>query len=64
MGYELLASTGNLIDWFDSGAEARAALQRIVDLEPEHGHDVALLVHDDDGRIIEGPIHLAPTALG
>jgi hypothetical protein len=63
MAYEPLASAGNPIDWFDSEAEARAAFQRIVDLEPEHGHDVALFVDDDDGRIIEGPIHVSPTAL-
>jgi hypothetical protein len=63
MTYTLMASTGNMIDWFDNESEARAALQRIVELEPEHAEDVALFVSDDDGHVIEGPIHAVPAAV-
>lgn len=57
MNYSLFGSTGNLIDWFEDESVARSALQMIVDREPESADDVALFVCDDDGEIIEGPIH-------
>ena len=60
MNYSLFASTGNLIDLFEDESEARSALQMIVDREPESADDVALFVCDDDGEIIEGPIHAVP----
>jgi hypothetical protein len=62
MTYTLMSSMGNMIDWFDDEAEARAALQRIVELEPEYAEDVALFVSDDDGTVVEGPIHAVPAA--
>lgn len=57
MDCSLLSSTGNLIDSFTDEPEARAALQRIVAAEPEAAEDVALFISDDDGSVIEGPIH-------
>ena len=63
MTYTLMASTGNMIDWFDNEPEARAALQRIVESEPDAAGDVALFVFDDDGNVVEGPIHAAPAAV-
>lgn len=57
MTYEILSSTGNLVDWFETESEARDALQRIVEREPESADDVALFIHDDDGTIVEGPIY-------
>lgn len=60
MNYSLFASTGNMIDWFEDESEARRALQTIVDREPECADDVALFLCDDDGKIIEGPIHAVP----
>lgn len=62
MNYSLFGSTGNLIDWFEDESVARSALQMIVDREPESADDVALFVCDDDGEIIEGPIHAVPTS--
>lgn len=63
MTYTLMASTGNMIDWFDNEPEARAALQRIVESDPDAAGEVALFVSDQDGQIIEGPIHAAPAAI-
>lgn len=60
MDYSLFSSTGNLIDSFDDEAEARAALQRIVAGEPEAAEDVALFISDDEGNVVEGPIHAVP----
>lgn len=60
MDYSLFSSTGNLISAFDDEHEARAALQRIVAAEPEAATDVALFISDDDGAVVEGPIHAAP----
>ena len=57
MDYSLFSSSGNLIDSFDDEAEARAALQRIVAAEHEAVDDIALFVSDDEGRVVEGPIH-------
>lgn len=62
MSYSLF-STGNMIDWFDDESEARAALQRIVDLEPEYTDDVALFLCDEAGKVIDGPIHTVPAAI-
>jgi hypothetical protein len=62
MNYSLFSSTGNLIDLFEDEAEARAALQRIVAAEPAAADDVALFISDDDGGVVEGPIHAVPAA--
>lgn len=62
MTYSLFASTGKLIDWFDDESEARAALQQIVDREPERAEEVALFVCNDGGAIIDGPIDAAPAS--
>ncbi len=48
--YTLMSSTGNMIDSFDDEAAARAALQRIVALEPESADEIALFISDDAGR--------------
>jgi hypothetical protein len=61
MNYSLFASTGNMIDSFDDEAEARVALQRIV--EPESADEVALFISDDAGAVVEGPIHAVPAAV-
>jgi hypothetical protein len=60
MDYSLFSSSGNLIDSFSDEAEACAALQRIVEAEPEAAEDVALFVADDAGTVVEGPIHAVP----
>jgi len=60
MNYSLFSSTGNLIDSFTDETEARAALQRIVEAEPDAAEDVALFVADDAGVIVDGPIHAVP----
>ena len=61
MDYSLFSKAGNLIDSFTDEAEARAALQRLVASEPEAADDVALFISDDDGHVVEGPIHAVPT---
>ena len=63
MDYSLFSSTGNLIDSFTDETEARAALQRIVESEPEAAEDVALFIADDAGTIVEGPIHVVPASV-
>jgi hypothetical protein len=63
MNYSLFASTGNMIDSFVDEAEARAALQRIVELEPESADEIALFISDDAGAVVEGPIHTVPAAV-
>jgi hypothetical protein len=60
MDYSLFSSTGNLIDSFDDEAEARAALQRIVEAESEAAEDVAMFISEDEGAVVEGPIHAVP----
>lgn len=63
MDYSLFSSSGNLIDSFNNEAQARAALQRIVAAEPETADDLALFISDDEGRVVEGPIHAAAAAM-
>ena len=62
MTYTLMASTGNMIDWFDNEQEARAALQRIVESDPAAADDVALFISDDEGNIVDGPIQAVPAS--
>jgi len=47
MHYVLLSSTGNMIDSYEEEAGARAALQRIVDAEPDAAEDIALVTYDE-----------------
>ncbi len=62
MDYSLFSSAGNLTDSFTDEAEARAALQAMVAAEPDAADDVALFIADDEGRVVEGPIHEVPVA--
>lgn len=64
MDYSLFSKAGNLIDSFTDEADARAALQRLVASEPEAADDVALTISDDEGRVVEGPIHAVPASVG
>ncbi len=63
MNYSLFATTGNMIDSFDDEHEARAALQRIVALEPESADQIAMFISDDEGTVVEGPIHAVPISV-
>lgn len=56
MNYVLLSGTGNLIDSYGEEAAARAALQRIVDGEPQAAEDVALMTYDEKGQPVGDPI--------
>jgi hypothetical protein len=56
MHYVLLSSTGNLIDSYEEEAEARVALQRIIDAEPNAAEDVALMTYGDDGMPVGDPV--------
>lgn len=65
MHYVLLSSTGNMIDSYNEERIARAALQRIVDAEPEAAEDVALMTYGDDGRPTGDPeFAKAPSVTG
>lgn len=62
MHYVLLSSTGNMIDSFQEESAARAALQRIVDAEPEAAEDIVLMTYGDDGLPTGDPeLAKAPT---
>jgi hypothetical protein len=64
MHYALLSSTGNMVDSYEEEGIARAALQRIVDAEPEAVEDVALMIYDEDGQLVGGPVFAeAPSGL-
>jgi hypothetical protein len=63
MHYSLFASTGNMIDSFDDEDEARAALQRIVALQSESADQIAMFISDDEGTVVEVPIHAGPAAV-
>jgi hypothetical protein len=56
MNHVLLSSTGNLIESYDEESEARAALQQIIDAEPEAARDVALLSYGEDGMPVGDPV--------
>jgi len=65
MHYVLLSSTGNMIDSYDAEPTARAALQRIIDAEPEAAENVALVIYGDDGQPIGDPVFAeAPAGIG
>ena len=49
MTFVILATTGNLIDSFDQEAEARAALEAIVEADPDAAGEVAIIEYDADG---------------
>jgi hypothetical protein len=63
MDYSLFSKAGGLIDSFTDETEARAALRRLVASEPEAADEVALFISDDEGRVVEGPIHAAPATV-
>ncbi len=56
MDYVLLTSTGTMVDSFEEETLARAALQRIIDAEPEAVEDLALMVYGEDGMPVDGPL--------
>lgn len=56
MHYVLLSSTGNMVDSYEDESIARAALQRIVDVEPKAAEDVALMTYGDDGQPVGDPV--------
>jgi hypothetical protein len=63
MYYVLLSSTGNLVDSYNDEPSARAALQRIVDAEPEAAKDVALMAYGDDGLPLGDPVLVSPAGI-
>jgi hypothetical protein len=50
MNFVILDSTANLVDAFDQEDEARAALETIVQQDPESADEYALLTYDDAGH--------------
>jgi hypothetical protein len=56
MNYVLLSSTGNMVESYEEESIARAALQRIVDAEPEVAEDIALMTYGEDGLPVGGPV--------
>ena len=55
--YVILDSTANLVESFDTEAEARAELEAIVRQDPGAADDYAMITYDDTG----GPIGEALT---
>jgi hypothetical protein len=50
--YVILDSTANLVDSFDQEDEARAALEAIVQQDPDAADEYAMLTYDDRGSPI------------
>jgi hypothetical protein len=48
--FVILDSTANLVESFDVEAEAREALEAIVQQEPESSDEYAILKYDDNGN--------------
>jgi hypothetical protein len=48
--YVILDSTANLVESFDREAEARDALEAIVQRDPESADEYAILKYDDNGN--------------
>jgi hypothetical protein len=48
--YVILDSTGNLVDSFDTEAEAHAELERIVKQDPDAADEYAMIQYDDHGH--------------
>lgn len=63
MHYAIFDSTGNLIESFADEQSARAALDRIIEAEPEAAEHVALFVYDNDGKPVGDPVFV-PAASG
>jgi hypothetical protein len=62
MYFVLMDSTGNLIASYRDEDEARAALEQLVEDDPDAADEVALLTYDEDGAIAADPVFVAPTA--
>ena len=56
MYYTIFDSTGNLIDSFEDEQSARAAMDQIVNAEPEAAEHLALFICDDNGKPVGDPI--------
>jgi Rieske Fe-S protein len=48
--YVIIDSNANLVESFDQEAEARAALEKIVQDDPNTGDEYAMLQYDNSGR--------------
>lgn len=56
MYWALFDSTGNLVESYDSEAEARAALERMVEQHPEGADELAIITFDDAGNAVDEAI--------
>lgn len=63
MTHGIFTSTGNVVAWFDSEADALAALRRLVVEEPEAAGEIAAVPFDDAGHAC-GPAIKGSTLLG
>lgn len=50
MSYGIFTSAGNVVAWFDTDDEARAALADLVAVEPEAADGIAAIPFDDEGH--------------
>jgi hypothetical protein len=48
--FVILDSTGNLVESFDGEGEARAALLRISEQDPDNAEEYAILQYDSTGH--------------
>jgi hypothetical protein len=56
MHYVILDSNANLVDSYDREDEAREALTKIVQRDPESADEYAVLPYDDDGMPADGNV--------
>lgn len=50
MTHGIFTSSGNVVAWYDTAAEALAALSELVAGEPEAADEVATIPFDDQGH--------------
>lgn len=57
--YVILDNTANLVDSFDTEAEARGALEAIALQDPDTADEYAMLVYDANGHVVGNAVTAA-----
>ena len=63
MHFAILSSDANLVESFDQEDDARAALQAIVQLDPDSASEYAILTYDDSGQQVGDAIFASDPAV-
>lgn len=56
MHYGIMDSSGNMLDWFEDEASARARLDVMVEHAPEMAKELALITFDEDGDPVDDAV--------